>query len=237
MRARTVLITGAGRGLGLELQRLYALRGWTTFPLVRKPSVAERFTAQWPQRCYPIVTDLTQDRAATAIRQVLEAHGEHLDVLINNAGHAGRSWRFDDLTVDELHTMLQVHCLGVVRATQAAIGHLRRAEHGKVVNITSRLGSATRNAAGEFAGKPFTYSYRMAKAAQNMFTLCLSQELSAESIWVYGIHPGRLLTDSGSYDADTPPDVAAKNIADWIEAAGEAQTGRCFQPPNGELPW
>ena len=237
MTEKNVLITGASRGLGIELQKTYADDSWRTFPLVRQASVADELTRQYPDRCHPIVSDLTDDQVANDIQSVMAERADHLDLLINNAGFAGRTYKLDELTSGEIVDLFQVHCLGAFRSIKAVLPFLRKAQGAKIVNITSRLGSIARNASGEYAGKPFTYSYRMSKAAQNMMTLCLSQELVHEGISVYGIHPGRLLTDSASYDADTPPDVAARRIADLVDTLTLDQTGRCFDPANGEIPW
>jgi len=237
-RQRTVLITGASRGLGLELTRLYAQRGWTTFPLVRRGEDAAAFLRADFQDCHPIVADVTHDDADAAVRDVLTPHAPALDVLINNAGFAGTTYTVDELTVDEVRTLMDVHCLGVVRITKAALPWLRKSDRSRIVNVTSRLGSTARNASGEFVGKPFTYAYRLAKAAQNMFTLCLHQELSGSGVCVFALHPGELLTDTGSYDARTTADEAAQRIADLIERADASHSGQCFDAITGQvIPW
>ena len=237
-RERNVLISGASRGLGRALQSLYAQRRWRTFPLVRSEQAADELASQWPDNCRPIVTDVTDDETVERIRSVLRRrHADKVHVLVNNAGYAGRSCRVDELSSEEIEEMLAVHCMGALRCIQSALPFLRAAEGATIVNITSRLGSMARNADGEFAGKPFTYSYRIAKAAQNMLTLCLSQELKTSGIAVVGVHPGALLTDSRSHDADTTPQVAARRIADLVDRIDTEQTGTCFDAQGGTIPW
>ncbi|MFQ5755453.1 MAG: SDR family NAD(P)-dependent oxidoreductase, partial [Acidiferrobacterales bacterium] len=110
-------------------------------------------------------------------------------------------------------------------------------KHAKIVNVTSRLGSMTKNAAGDFSNGQFSYSYRIAKAAQNMFTLCLAQELAKDEIAVYSVHPGRLLTGMAADDADTPPAVAASRFVSWLEAADDSASPHCISLEDGEVPW
>ncbi len=181
MTARpSVLISGASRGLGHELNRLYLERGWTTFLLIRDASIAAHLAQLSAGRCYPVVADLSRDDALGKIARSVSQRTDRLDPLINNAGIRGRSYTVDEVWPAEVVELLQVHCLGVIRCTKAVLPLLRAAERAKVVDITSRLGSMTRNASGEFAGQGFSYSYRIAKAAQNMFTrlpVSLVQEL------------------------------------------------------------
>ncbi len=233
-----VLITGASRGVGRALQALYATRGCVTFPLVRREQDAESITNDWPTGCHPIVTDLRDDQATNDIQRALDAHDGALDLLINNAGVAGQAYTFDTITPQELVDQCQVHAVGALRATLAALPAIKRAQRPVIVNITSRLGSMTRNASGEFVGKPFTIAYRMAKAAQNMLTLCLHQQLADDGVRVYALHPGRVMTDSGSFDADISATDAAQRIAHWIEQANDTQRGQCYDAQTGELiPW
>ncbi|MFQ5757141.1 MAG: SDR family NAD(P)-dependent oxidoreductase, partial [Acidiferrobacterales bacterium] len=143
-----VLITGASRGLGYHLHQLYAERGWTTFPLVRRESAAAGLRDAWAGRCHPIVTDVSNDECMPKITEVLYRHTQHLDVLVNNAGIGGKNYTINDITAGEALDLLQAHCLGAIRCTQAVLPLLRAAKHAKIMNVTSRLGSMTKNAAG-----------------------------------------------------------------------------------------
>ncbi|MFQ5937831.1 MAG: SDR family NAD(P)-dependent oxidoreductase [Acidiferrobacterales bacterium] len=234
---RCVLITGASRGLGYELNRLYLERGWTSFPLVRDSAVADVLRQLFPGRCHPIIADLAFDDATAQITEAIYNCTKRLDLLINNAGIRGKSYTVDEVSPREVLDLLQVHCLGTIRCTKAVLPLLRAAEGAKIVNITSRLGSMAWNAAGEFAGQGFSYSYRIAKAAQNMFTLCLGHELIKEGIVVYGAHPDRLLTALAADDAGTQPTIAAARLIAWIERADADLVGHCIDLENGEIPW
>lgn len=236
-RTSSVLITGASRGLGHELNKRYLEQGWLTFPLVRQESVASALREGCAGQCCPIVADVTTDECVAKIATVVANHSDSLDVLINNAGINARARSIDDVTPQEVLDLLQVHCLGVIRCTKATLPLLRNAPRGKIINITSRLGSMSKNASGQFARLSPSYSYRIAKVAQNMFTLCLGHELMKEGIAVCAVHPGRLLTELAAPDADTPADLAAQRLVSWIEQMDESVLDHCVDLGNGEVPW
>jgi NAD(P)-dependent dehydrogenase (short-subunit alcohol dehydrogenase family) len=206
-----VLITGAGRGFGRAVLEEYLGRGWTAFPLVRDTRVAESLSRAGS---HPIVADVASSEADGVIAAALDARGEPLDLLVNNAGSIRKLRGLASTEPEDLEGLFRVHCIGALRCTKAALPWLRRATRPLVVNVTSRFGSIERTAAGEFRG---IYSYNVAKAAQNMLTACLDQELRAEGIRVFAVHPGRLRTSVGAADADTEPEAAARALADWVE--------------------
>lgn len=235
--AKSVLVTGAARGFGYELCRLYLQRGWRVFPLVRAPVAAATLSRMAPERCHPIVADVRDEEVAARIGAVMAQYAERLELLINNAGVSGRARRIEGVTAAEVLELLQVHCLGAIRCTKAVLPLLRAAQDAQVVNVSSRVASMARNAAGEFGGARFSYSYRLAKAAQNMFTLCLSEELAHEGIAVFAVHPGGLRTAMATPEADTEPADAATRLADWLEAADRSMTRQFIDLGKGTMPW
>lgn len=85
----------------------------------------------------------------------------------------------------------------------------------------------------EFPQGQFSYSYRIAKAAQNMLTLCLQQELENKGIGVTAIHPGKLKTEIGAFDANLTPAEGAQNIYEWVIELNEGNSGRFIEPGVG----
>jgi NAD(P)-dependent dehydrogenase (short-subunit alcohol dehydrogenase family) len=230
---KTVLITGASRGLGRALLEHCHSLGWHVFPLVRDAGMAAYLRGEYPFGCTPIVGDVMRDDVGDAITAALHGVG-HLDILINNAGIPGKGVRLASATPEELNAAFQTHCLGAMRCTKAALPFM---EEGKrvIVNVTSRFGSTTRHAAGTYAHRSISYSYRIAKASQNMFTVCLAQELGEQGFVVCAVHPGRLKTQSGARDADTEPADAAKRLIDWVDTVDPAMNGKCYDLENGEV--
>lgn len=222
--SRSALVTGAGQGLGHELCQVYLRRGWTVFPLVRRDAAVARFRSTPAGRCHPIVADLRREETIGVVRAAVATRTDRIDVLVNNAGVPGESVHLATVPPREIGRLLDVHCLGVVRCTQAVLPQLRASGGAKVINVTSRLGSLSRNAAGEFGAESVSYAYRIAKAAQNMLTICMSQELGREEIIVCALHPGQFRTALNP-EAALSPAVAAQRVVRWIDRLRPADRG------------
>lgn len=230
-RMPAVLITGAGRGFGRTLLDEYLGRGWWVLPLVRDTAVAGTL-AMISERFRPIVADVAASGAERAIASVLAALNAPLDLLVNNAGQIFKKRGLDVTEPEDVEALVRVHCVGVLRCVKAALPWLRRAPRPAVVNVSSRFGSLARTEAGEYRG---IVSYHVAKAAQNMLTVCLDRELRGEGIRVFAVHPGRLRTSVAAADADTEPEVAARTLADWVEQVDRDAPVGCHDLMRGEL--
>lgn len=229
-----VLITGANRGLGLALTLEYARRGHSVLALVRSPESLPHM-ASIPGNVIPVVGDVCRPESLKDLSRMIKELGI-LDTLINNAGLPGSAYRLEDIAASEIESLFQVHCLGALQVTKIALSYLKKSPRPVIVNISSRLASLANNAAGAFSGRGFSYSYRIAKAAQNMLSQCLSQELGPDNIKVWAVHPGRLQTQSGSSDACTSPEQAARTLAKLVEERSLAN-GIFYSLEDGELPW
>lgn len=226
-----VLITGAGRGFGRALLDEYLARGWDVLPLVRDPAVAEAL-GSLSGRCRPIVADVGAAEAERAVGAALVAFSQPLDLLVNNAGQIFKKRGLAVTEPEDVEALVRVHCVGALRCVKAALPWLRRAPRPTVVNVSSRFGSLARTEAGEYRG---IISYHVAKAAQNMLSVCLDRELRREGIRVFAVHPGRLRTSVAAVDADTEPAVAARTLADWVEHADREAPVGCHDIMRGEL--
>jgi len=231
----SVLITGASRGFGRELARVYDRRDWTLFPLVRTPAAFAEWSHGAAARTFPICADVGSADVEDAIRKVLSTHTTALDLLINNAGVVRKRRWLPETSVEDIEESFRVHCVGAFRCTRAALPFLRQAQKPAVVNISSRFGSIARTASGEFRG---IYSYSIAKCALNMLTACLDQELRREGIRVLAVHPGKLTTAAAAVDADTEPRIAAEKLADWLSALDHDVDCRLQDlMAGGVIPW
>ena len=227
-----VLITGAGRGFGRELAGVFSRRGYTLFPLVRDPALAQDLKSVCGPLCHPIVADITAGDVETRIADVLNSHGGVLDVLINNAGNIKKLRGLANTLPEDMESLFRVHCVGAFRCTWAALPFLRKSKRALVLNVTSRWGSIGRTAAGNFRG---IYSYQIAKCAQNMLSACLDQEFRKEGIRVFPVHPGRLKTEIAAADADVAPGLAASKLVDWVESLDREQPCACHDLMTGGL--
>lgn len=211
-----IFISGISRGLGRSLAQHYAARGEQVTGISRS----------LPDERIPGVrygsADLTAPDAMQDIAQLV-AGFPCIDLLINNAGTGSSGCHLAEVDGAELMAQLRLHCLAPLQISQALLGKLQAARSPKIINVTSRLGSVLQHQRGDFDGKPFTYPYRIAKAAQNMLSLCMSSDPSLQGIVVASVNPGLLQTDSGSSDACFSAEQgAARMVAliDGIDVAG-----------------
>ncbi|MGH0429372.1 SDR family NAD(P)-dependent oxidoreductase [Bacillus hominis] len=232
-----VLITGGNRGLGLELVKIFHENGHIVYPLVRSEESIEQLKQMCTSRCFPILADLSADDSTERIKEQLEKYTEHIDLVINNAGIPGKETEILRTNSEELTELFNVHCLGVIRAIKGTYSALTKSNQPRIINVSSRLGSLHKMAEKEFPQGQFSYSYRIAKAAQNMLTLCLQQEFENEGIGVTAIHPGKLKTDIGAFDANMTPAEGAQIIYDWVIDSNEDVSGKFIEPGVGELKW
>lgn len=234
---KQALITGCTRGLGFHLLERYLSDGWTVYPLVRSTESIEHLIENHPGRCVPIQCDVSGPDVSQKIQNILSANRAKISVIINNAGTGGgHEPTIKEVDIDLLSRMVSTHCIGAVTVVQAVLPFVVRGS-SSVINVSSRLGSAQRNGTREFAGLGFSYTYRIAKASQNMASLCMSQDPGLDGVVVCSIHPGRLKTDSGAFDADTEPSVAAVRMKDKIDKLTPEDNGTYIDIENGPIPW
>lgn len=227
-----VLITGGNRGLGFELIRIFLSRGNNVISLIRSEQARCVIEEHFP-KCSAYVTDITK---YSKLKDLDCLKKGKIDILINNAGGGGRGTSIIDTDSDEVEDQFMIHCLAAYNVAKAAYPSLSRSDNPVILNISSRVGSLSKNASCEFANKGFSFSYRIAKGAQNMLTQCLSQELGPKGFQVCAVHPGRLLTASGASDAHMQPYESAKIIYEML-VENKFQNGGFYCVETGTLPW
>lgn len=232
-----VLITGANRGLGYELLKVYHANNYDVFPLVRSAESANELLKEFPQKCFPIIADIGLDSCKGIIKSTLEQYTREIDIVINNAGISGKEYQIEEVTSEEMLNLFNIHCLGVMRTVQGTLEFLNNSANPRIINVSSRLGSLTKMISDEFKDRYFSYSYKVAKASQNMLTVSLYQELRKKGIHVSTIHPGKLKTGTASNDADMEASEASLYIFNWIETLSMQQSGVFVEPNVGEMPW
>jgi NAD(P)-dependent dehydrogenase (short-subunit alcohol dehydrogenase family) len=227
-----VVVTGANRGLGLGLARLYAARGDEVWTTARNPGNASELQALAKASGGKVHLHAVDVRDDAQVRDFAAAIGDAgVDVLINNAGVAG-SWNTTLLTFDSEASLrcFDTNALGAIRVTRDLLPNLRAAR-GKVVNMTSRMGSIGDNGSGR------GYAYRMSKAALNMATRNIAHEVKGFGGIAVALHPGWVKTEMGGDGATEEIGDAVARIANVIEHLGPEQNGT-FQHASGEhLPW
>jgi NAD(P)-dependent dehydrogenase (short-subunit alcohol dehydrogenase family) len=220
----TWLVTGANRGIGLELCRQVSERGDEVIAVCR--SASKQLEALAPGVQVVSGVDVTSDDAGDALLRATE--GKRLDVLLHNAGVLVPE-SLDSLDAAQIRRQFEVNAIAPLRLTKALLPRL--GEGSKVALVSSRAGSIGDNGSGGM------YGYRMSKAALNMAGVSLARDLAGRGILVALLHPGFIRTEmTGGAGNDDPP-VAAKGLLARIDEVTKERSGRFFHANGEELPF
>ncbi|MEM7541013.1 MAG: SDR family oxidoreductase [Pseudomonadota bacterium] len=223
----TVLITGANRGIGLELVKCYAGEGDKVFACCRSPNDAGSLS-EIAGDIEIVELQVTEQASVEALAQSLS--GEPIDILINNAGILGPDPEAQTaLTMDYegFAETFEVNSIAPVRVMQALVSNLKAAAAPKVVNITSQMGAISLDTT-------MAYAYCASKAALNKFMRLAAIDLRTEGIDVCVIHPGWVQTDMGGENAAITPAESAAGIVQTIGKLNPDTSGS-FWKWDGEV--
>jgi NAD(P)-dependent dehydrogenase (short-subunit alcohol dehydrogenase family) len=230
----TVVITGANRGLGLELAKVFAARGHSVVGGCRTPVAADELHAVTPHvHC----VDTGDERSIADF--VAAIGGQPVDVLINNAGLSaeGLGAGPDErdvllLSPERFMGQMRINALGPMLLVRGLLPALCRSGRPRIVNISSQVGSmVVSSRLGRDVG------YAASKAALNMVTVKLAWRLRDEGVIAVALHPGYLRTAMGGADADLDPAEAAGQIANLIDGLTMDQNGSFLRWDGSEHPW
>lgn len=219
---KTVVITGANRGIGLELARHYAGEGFEVIGVCRATSAELTEIAERVVEGVDVTTD-------AGIRKLTdELKGQSIDLLINNAGLL-QDEKLGSIDFDSIRTQMEINAYAPLRVAEALVPQIPSG--GKIANITSRMGSIADNDSG---GR---YGYRASKAALNAFGKSLAMDLKPKGIAVAQLHPGYVQTRMVNFGGLITPAESAKGLAARIEALNLENTGSFWHSNGEDLPW
>ena len=222
----TWIVTGANRGIGLELARQLARRGETVITGVRHP---ERAGALHDLGVRVLPLDVGDPASIDGFGRALA--GIAIDGLINNAGIGGFNGGLPDLTAEELGRYFAVNATGPILVVRALLPGLRAGTGKRIAHVTSLMGSIADNTSGG------AYGYRASKAALNMLNKSLALELRGEGFTCLVLNPGWVQTAMGGDGAPLPVDASVRGMLDVIDHASPQQTGQFFHYDGRALPW
>ena len=231
-----VLVTGANRGIGLELVGQYAADGWRVIATCRNLNAAvdlARIAGRSDGRveCHPL--EVTDGASVAALAETLAS--ESIDVLINNAGMGFPTTaphnRFGNTDYARWKETLDVNVLGVMRVAEALAEQVARSERKLMVTISSGMGSITNASADGETG------YRTSKAAVNMLTKMIAGYVADRGITAVAVGPGWIRTDMGGPNATFGVEEAVGMVRNVIEGLTPADSGGYFNNQGETTPW
>ncbi len=225
-----VLITGAGRGIGLALARQYAESGDEVIACVRDPEASAALKELAADGAVKIVRmDLSDFDTITAARQ--EIGDMPIDIVINNGGWVGgRHQGIDDVDIAEWHRTLDINTIAPLLVARAFKPNLVASGNGKLMNVSSQLAASTWPMGGMLI-------YSTTKAALCKIGQILAIDWKDEPIISALMHPGWVRTDMGGPNAEITADESARGIRNVIANLTKADSGK-FYKWNGDIhPW
>src|SRR5690606_36972770 len=248
--AQTVMITGANSGLGLELTRQYAEKGWTVIATHRRsqvPSSLAQVVDEFDNVHVERLDVTSSDEIAALAAKLAEVP---IDVLINNAGvyndrgecsedDCPGDWstqEFGNLRYPLFDTIMAVNVQGPLMVSEAFVEHVKASAQKKIVSISSTNGSLTEPLGG--AGAIF---YRSSKAALNRAMQLVADALDEQGITVVLLHPGAVLTERQAYLEGFPGMIempeSVSGLIETIDSLTLEDAGRFIQYDGQTAPW
>ena len=240
---KIALITGANKGLGFEMARQLGQAGVRVLLAARDPQKGEAAAAKLRGEGLDaqfLKLDVTDKRDRAAASAFLEEKFGRLDILINNAGVSAEplgTGKVSTTTEDAIRRTFDTNFFAPVALTQALLPLLAKSDAGRIVNMSSILGSQTLQA--DPASPIYNFkslSYDASKAALNSFTIHLAHELKDTKIKVNSAHPGWVKTDMGTDAAPMEIPEGAKTGVELALVGDDGPTGGFFHLGK-PLPW
>jgi NAD(P)-dependent dehydrogenase (short-subunit alcohol dehydrogenase family) len=243
------LVTGANKGIGLQIAKDLAAHGFTVLVGSRNLERGETAAKSVAPDARALQLDVTDRASIAAAAERIRNEFGRLDVLVNNAGiaHTGKpgtpleelmkSGRPSVASLDEVRAVFETNVFGVIAVTQAMLPLLREAPAGRIVNVSSGLGSLTLNAdpASPYRHMPVA-SYSPSKTALNAITLAFALELESTRIKVNAACPGFTATDLNNFEGTRTVQQGAREPVRLALLDANGPTGT-YSNEDGPLPW
>jgi NAD(P)-dependent dehydrogenase (short-subunit alcohol dehydrogenase family) len=244
-RKKVALISGSNRGIGFETARQLGQQGVTVIVSAREEREAAEAAGKLRSEgieTEAIALDVTNAADRIAAAKFIESHYGKLDILVNNAGVGPADGviglRASASTESEIQRIFNINLFSLVALTRELLPLLKKSEAGRIVNLSSILGSLTLQS---MEASPIAllrkFAYNASKAAVNVFTIHLAAELKDTNIKVNSVHPGWVKTALGSDAAPMSVPDGAKTTVAVALLGSDSPNGRFIHEINKELPW
>ncbi len=231
---KTLLITGANRGIGLEFCKQYATEGWRVLACCREPGKADalkQLAARHPDLIQRHALDITDHAQIEQLAKTLS--GESIDLLLNNAGVYPAADRagFGHTDYAEWMAAFNINTMAPLKMVEAFVEEIARSQQKLIVTLTSQMGSVDDNSSGG------SYLYRSSKAAANMVVKSLAVDLKGRGITSVAFNPGWVKTDMGGPNAMIEVEQSVADMRKVIAELTLANTGKFIGNDGVVIPW
>ena len=231
---KTLLITGANRGIGQEFCKQYAAAGWRVLACCRDPGKADalnKLAARYPDLIELHGLDVTDHAQIEQLARTLS--DETIDLLINNAGiyPAADKRGFGHTDYAEWMAAFNINTMAPLKMVEAFVEQIARSKLKLIVTLTSQMGSIDDNGSGG------SYLYRSSKAAANMVVKSLAVDLKEKGITSVAFNPGWVKTDMGGPNAMIPVEQSVTDMRKVIAGLTPADTGKFIGNDGRVIPW
>ena len=240
---KIALITGANKGIGFEIARQLGLQNITVLVGARDQARGEaaihKLQAEKIDAVF-VQLDVTDQASIDAAAIFLERTYGRLDILVNNAAISVHEWNTppSQLALADLQKTFTTNFFGVFAVTRALLPLLRRSQAGRIVNVSSEMGSLSINsdANSSIADFPPTLAYTTSKTALNALTIFFARELQNTSIKINSVSPGYVATDLNGHSGNLTTEQGAKAPVAYATLPVDGPTGGFFGI-NGQIAW
>lgn len=237
---KTVLITGANKGIGFETAKQLARLGWFVYlgsrDKNRGSDAVKKLNDLGISNVALIEIDVTNINSIKKAKQELESKTEVLDVLINNAAiSGGANQSFSSGEMDNLRKVFETNFFGVVQTTQQFLPLLKKSSEPVIVNVSSELGSLTTHNTTLNPNYSIYDAYSSSKTALNAFTVMLANALKDANFKINSVSPGYTATDLNQHRGTQTVEQGAKFIVNYATIGSDGPTGGFFR--EGEISW
>jgi NAD(P)-dependent dehydrogenase (short-subunit alcohol dehydrogenase family) len=228
----TILITGANRGIGLELTEQFAEDGWQVLACCRNPADAGllQILAERDLAIELHALDVTNYEQMASLADQLG--NRPIDILLSNAGiYGSKGVGFGEVHAEEWRQVLEVNTIAPLMLVQTFVEQVAASQQKLVAVISSKVGSIADNSSGG------SYIYRSSKTAVNQVVKSLSIDLAGRDITVISLHPGWVKTDMGGPNAEISTDKSVSGLKSILQSAKFAQSGQFIEFNGNSIPW
>ncbi|WP_321308323.1 SDR family oxidoreductase [Marinifilum fragile] len=229
---KTALVSGSNRGIGFATVKELLKKGYRVILTARSQEDGKKAFEKLKSfgELHFHQLDVSNEESVKQIAEYVENNFGYLDILINNAGINYDTWHSAfNADLEEVHQTLETNLFGAWRLAQAFIPNMKKQKYGRIVNVSSGLGALSNMSAG-------TPGYSISKAAMNVLTIKLGQELKRNNILVNSVCPGWVRTDMGGSTAPRDPQKGAETIVWAAELEDKGPTGKFFRDME-EIEW